>query len=115
VQEMGEARKVKQLGVGQPVHQLFLPLCEQSRAGAAHDGEHWLLDALRVVFGELPLSDGGQLLGVERVGVGDRLLERAGQPVVERRAVAGAEDAAEEDVDRSGFVARTVALERGVR
>ena len=40
-------------------------------------------------------------------------LEGAGQPVVERGAVAGAEDAGEEDVDRCGLVARAVALEGG--
>ncbi len=82
-------------------------------AGRPQDGEHWLLDAVRVVFGERPLLDGGYFLGEERVGVGDCLLEGPGQPVVERGTVAGSEDAAEEDVDRSGLVARAVALDSG--
>src|SRR5947207_13792391 len=101
---MGEAGQVEWLGVGQPVQQLLLPFREHGGAGRSQDGEYWLLDAVRVVFGERPLLEGGYFLGEERVGVGDCLLEGSGQPVVERGTVAGSEDAAEEDVDRFGLV-----------
>jgi hypothetical protein len=113
VQEVGEAGQVEWLGVGQPSQQQLVPFGEYRGAGRSQDCERWLLDAAGVVFGERPLPGGGYFLGEERVGVGDCLLEGAGQPVVERGAVAGSEDAAEEDVDRCGLVARVVALEGG--
>ena len=80
-------------------------------AGRSLDGERWLLDAAGVVFSERPLVEGGYFLGEERVGVGDCLCEGAGQSVVERGTVAGPEDGAEENVDRSGLVARAVAVD----
>ena len=113
VQEVGEARQVEWLGVGVASPAAALPFREHRGAGCPQDGERWLLDAVRVVFGERPLLDGGYFLGEERVGVGDCLLEGAGQPVVERGTVAGSEDTGEEDVDRCGLVAGAVALEGG--
>jgi hypothetical protein len=60
---MGEAGQVEWLGVGQPVQQQLLPFREHRRAGCPQDGEYWVLDAVRVVFGERPLLDGGYFLG----------------------------------------------------
>ena len=111
VQEMGEAGQVEWFGVGQPVQQQHLPFREDGGAGRSLDGERWLLDAAGVVFGERPLVEGGHFLGEERVGVGECLCEGAGQSVVERGPVAGPEDGAEENVDRSGLVARAVAVD----
>ncbi len=80
----------------------------------ADDGEHGLRNALRVLFRERPaLPERGQLLGEERVRVGDGLVEGAWEPLLERVAVVRAEDAAEEGVDGSFAVARAVALDGG--
>jgi hypothetical protein len=59
VQEVGETGQVEWLGAGQPVQQQLLPFGEQRGAGGPPDGEYWLLDAVRVVFGERPLPEGG--------------------------------------------------------
>jgi hypothetical protein len=114
VQQVGEAGQVEWLSVGQPLQQQLLPFREYRGAGCPQDGEGGLLDAVRIVFGERPLPEGGHLLGEERVGVGDCLVEGPGHPVVECGAVAGSEDAAEEGVYRPGRVARAVALGSGL-
>lgn len=93
------------------MQQQLLPFREDGGAGCSLDGERWLLDAAGVVFSERPLVEGGHFLGEERVGVGECLCEGAGPSVVERGPVAGPEDGAEENVDRSGLVARAVAVD----
>ncbi len=60
------------------------------------------------------LPECGQLLGEERVGVGDGLVEGTRKPPLERATVCGPEDAAKERVDGSLLVSRVVALDRGV-
>jgi hypothetical protein len=72
-----------------------------------------LRDAPRVLFSERPtLPECGELLGEERVRVGDGLVEGARESLLERVTVTRPEDAAEERVDGTVLVAGAVVLDR---
>ena len=74
-----------------------------------------LRDAPRVLLRERPaLPECGQLLREERVRVGDGLLERSRESLLERVTVVGTEDPAEECVDGTFLVSGAVALDCGL-
>jgi hypothetical protein len=106
VEEVRRARELEGLDVRKPIEKELAPLGEGSSAVLTDHGEYGLGDAPRVLLRERPaLPHRRQLLGKERVCVTDRLVGGAGEFLLERAPVVGAEDAAEERVDRACLVA----------
>ena len=83
---------------------------------AAEHGQHGAVDGGGLLGAERPLGEGGQLDAEERVGVLDRLRDRARQPLVEQRLGRSAQSSAAHDAHEDGegafVVAAAVGLER---
>ena len=92
---------------------MLQPLGEGRSGVLAEHGERGLRDAACVLLGERPLLQGGQLLGEERIRVGDGLLEGPRESLLQRAAVVRSEDPPGEGVDGAGLVAGAIALYRG--
>ena len=112
MEQVRRAGQIEGLDVRKPREQKLPSLRERRSGELPEDRESGLRDPSRILPRERPLLQRRKLLAEERVSVFDGLLEGTGERLIQRAAVVRSEDALEEGVERTGFVAAAISPNR---